>query len=193
MTITLFWDTHSHGTQKEKWSKIYIEAPEDIARKVFFAKFQHNADRVSCTCCGPDYSVSEDDTFAEASAYHRNVPHAYNPKNKDEYGDIEPGESLPKGWVWGESTLIKAKCQRFENGRFDDTMSVEYYLRNGDCLFIDKKEVEDILSQVGQVDIPRQGWVWVEEITCRFCGSTYSYGENCPNCQNPENAGKVIS
>lgn len=68
---TVFWDMHSGGGTKLAWDKIYIEAPEDIAVRVFAAKFDRQADNVTCPCCGEDYSVSEYDSLEEASAYHR--------------------------------------------------------------------------------------------------------------------------
>lgn len=69
--FTSFWDMHSGGGSKEKFDKIYIEAPEDEAKIIFYNRFGHNPERVSCTCCGEDYSVSEYKTLEEASQYHR--------------------------------------------------------------------------------------------------------------------------
>lgn len=71
MNWTLFWDMHSGGDQKEEFSKIYIEAPIDEAKVVFYNRFGHNPERVTCTCCGEDYSIDESKTLEEASAYHR--------------------------------------------------------------------------------------------------------------------------
>lgn len=66
-------DMHSGGNNKEKkWKYIYIEAPEDEAKLIFYNRFGHDPERVSCTCCGEDYSISEEDTFERASAYDRN-------------------------------------------------------------------------------------------------------------------------
>jgi len=70
--FALFWDMNSGGGRKEKWALIYIEC-EDVeeAKRVFYNRFGHNPERVSCTCCGPDYSISVEDSLEEASAYHR--------------------------------------------------------------------------------------------------------------------------
>ncbi len=57
--FTHFWDMHSGGSAKEPWEHILIEANEAEARVIFYNRFGHNPDRVTCTCCGSDYSVYE--------------------------------------------------------------------------------------------------------------------------------------
>ncbi len=68
---TKFWDMHSGGSLKESYGVIYIEAPKEEAIVIFYNRFGHNPNRVSCTCCGEDYDVTESKTFAEASKFHR--------------------------------------------------------------------------------------------------------------------------
>ena len=69
---TQFWDMHSGGGTKEPpYNKIYIEAPEEEAKVIFYNMFGHNPERVTCTCCGEDYSINESDSLKEASAFHR--------------------------------------------------------------------------------------------------------------------------
>lgn len=68
---TRFMDMHSGGSQKEAFAYCYIEAPEGEAKKIFYNRFGHNPERVTCTCCGDDYSISETPTLEEASAYDR--------------------------------------------------------------------------------------------------------------------------
>jgi hypothetical protein len=63
MKVTIFRDMHSGGGCKEDFGTIVIEADQHDAEIVFFNRFGHNPHRVSCTCCGPDYSVYEDDDF----------------------------------------------------------------------------------------------------------------------------------
>lgn len=71
---TLFWDMHSGGSLKvPPYSKIYIQADEETARRIFEERFGRDPDHVTCNCCGPDYSVNEFDSLAEATAFHRNV------------------------------------------------------------------------------------------------------------------------
>jgi len=68
---TEFWDMHSGGGQKEKFSQCFIEASYDEAKSVFYSRFGHNPERITCTCCGEDYSISEYKTLEEATKYHR--------------------------------------------------------------------------------------------------------------------------
>ena len=70
--FTQFWDMHSGGGCKEEpYENIYIEAPKEKAVMVFFNRFHHSPFRVSCTCCGEDYSVNEYKTLKDATAFHR--------------------------------------------------------------------------------------------------------------------------
>ncbi len=69
---TEFWDMHSGGGCKQPpYEHIFIEAPRDAAIKVFYNRFGHNPERVSCTCCGYDYAVEEYDSLQQATAYQR--------------------------------------------------------------------------------------------------------------------------
>lgn len=75
MTWTRFMDMSSGGSTKEPpYEYIYIEAPEAEAKVIFYNRFGHNPERVTCTCCGEDYSISEEPSLAQASAYDRNEP-----------------------------------------------------------------------------------------------------------------------
>lgn len=69
---TQFWDMHSGGGQKEDFAKLYIEAPEEEAMRIFEDTYGHHPYNVTCDCCGEDYSVSEYETLEQATAYHRN-------------------------------------------------------------------------------------------------------------------------
>ena len=80
---TLFWDMHSGGGTKEgNYNKIYIQAPEAEAMVIFYKRFGHNPYRVTCTCCGDDYSVTESKNFAQASGYHRDCEWLSDAKGK---------------------------------------------------------------------------------------------------------------
>jgi hypothetical protein len=69
---TEFMDMHSGGGCKEEpYEYIYIQAPEEEARVIFYNRFGHDPDRVSCTCCGQDYSVTEYDSLDKATEFER--------------------------------------------------------------------------------------------------------------------------
>lgn len=68
-----FWDMSSGGGQKLAWKHIFIQARnEDAAVNKFKRLFDRDPHNVTCSCCGPDYSISDDDTLENLTAYHRN-------------------------------------------------------------------------------------------------------------------------
>ena len=99
---------HSGGDLKEQWAHIFIEAPKNEAEIIFYNRFGHSPDRVTCTCCGEDYAVDESDSLEQATTYLRNSdleeylksPEVLIIRNED----IKPEERLgnvPKqGYVW---------------------------------------------------------------------------------------------
>jgi hypothetical protein len=93
---TLFWDVHSGGHSKEPWEQIYIEAPEEEAISVFYSRFGHNPERVTCTCCGGDYSIQEGE-LDQISGYHRNCEWSGEEKKYVETESSIPLETLLKG------------------------------------------------------------------------------------------------
>jgi hypothetical protein len=60
LRYTQFFDLHSGGYPSSEYAVIYIEAPEDEARRMFTVMFG-DPDYVSCDCCGCDYAVYEVD------------------------------------------------------------------------------------------------------------------------------------
>lgn len=72
---TRFWDMRSGGGQKLDWALIYIELPEDEAVKYFAQRFKRDPNNITCTCCGPDYSIDEQTSLLTATGYHRNCDH----------------------------------------------------------------------------------------------------------------------
>ena len=69
---TRFMDMHSGGSRKLKWAYIYIEAPEAGAKVIFYNMFNRSPDRVTCTCCGPDYSIDSAKSLAQVTGFDRN-------------------------------------------------------------------------------------------------------------------------
>ena len=106
---TEFFDMHSGGGSKEKFEHIYIEAPKEQAEVIFYNRFGHNPNRVSCTCCGQDYSVFESDTLEEATEYTRRkqtlkkfasrkdvlILHAKDIEDHEKVGELPE-----QGYVW---------------------------------------------------------------------------------------------
>jgi hypothetical protein len=115
---TEFMDMHSGGGCKEEpYEYIYIQAPEEEARVIFYNRFGHDADRVSCTCCGQDYSVTEYDSLDKATEFERKggiiesekpMTLAQFSKRKDVLiilasnikKEERVGEVHTSGWVW---------------------------------------------------------------------------------------------
>lgn len=58
---TKFFDMASGGLKKTDYEQIYIELPEDKARKYFEYKFERDPDNITCNCCGRDFLVYEVD------------------------------------------------------------------------------------------------------------------------------------
>jgi hypothetical protein len=130
MTWTRFWDMHSGSGLKEQAAHIYIEAPEYEARSVFFSRFGHDPDRVSCTCCGPDYMVSEGDDIAQLTAFHR-------------------------GCAEDEATGLYV--ERWDGKSWAPYMTLDEYGKREDVLIILARDIEPAERTV---DVPRQGYVW---------------------------------
>ena len=155
MKWTQFWDMHSGGGSKEPQTQIYIEAPEDEARVIFYNKFGHNPDRVTCTCCGSDYSVSESDSLLQATAYQRGCKYAY----------MKDGKEIPKseGFIRGKGTAKGVVAGYIEKPddryAFNEYKTLEEYLVSEDALFIYDK---DILPEWRSGELPQQGFVWVD-------------------------------
>ncbi len=166
---TLFWDMHSGGGSKEKQDKIYIEAPIEEAKIIFYNRFGHNPERVTCTCCGGDYSISEEDSLEEASGFHRNCRFGYLDKD---------GNEVPKerAWISGEGMVngaVKSTCFEEEDREEIDDMKKKYpdsdweeykkhitikkYERQKGVLIIRKEEIK-LKERKG--DVPEQGYVW---------------------------------
>lgn len=148
---TQFWDMHSGGGTKEApYDKIYIEAPEDQAKVIFYNKFGHNPERVTCTCCGEDYSISEHKTLEQATAFHRNC--AYGKK-----GYIEKQKEDLRKYVRGgkDEKVWQAYLEKRGNGAKYQTL--EKYAGRKDVLIIRKNDIkkEDLVGEV-----PEQGYVW---------------------------------
>jgi hypothetical protein len=151
---TQFWDMHSGGGQKESFAKCYIEAPEDEAKIIFYNRFGHSPSRVSCTCCGPDYSISESETLAQATAYHRNCAHGYWDKDGREVPQEEAwvsGKGLNKGY--GSGYLERPDTRYGEK----NLIQLDEYVKLPEVMVIYNKDIKPD-ERIGEV--PEQGYVW---------------------------------
>lgn len=156
MTWTRFMDMHSGGGLKEAFGYCYIEAPEDEAKLVFYHRFGHNPERVSCTCCGDDYSISEAETLADVSWYERGATHGY----------FRPdGSECPQDEAWvrrvglrpGYRTGVIERKSREAYHTVDEWMKVGHGNLDGGVHFIFAKDIKPE-ERVGT--LPRQGYVW---------------------------------
>lgn len=101
---TCFWDMHSGGYPKIKdYTKIYIQAPMHRSIDLFIEQFNQRPDDVACDCCGPNFSVSEGDSLALITAYHRRVTI-----------HDDGTETMDGGWAGPGSVSMKLTdyCQR---------------------------------------------------------------------------------
>lgn len=131
-----FSDMHSGGGLKEKpYKNIYIEChSQQEAEVIFYNRFGHSPCRVTCTCCGEDYSISSDETFEQASAFDRNCR-------------------------WDDTV----KCYLEEPDRQYNSaaqlITVEDYKKLPSVLVIPASEITED-ERVG--DLPVQGYIWVD-------------------------------
>jgi hypothetical protein len=112
-----FHDMHSGGGLKEEpYHMIYIQAiSEDAAKVIFYNRFGHNPERITCTCCGEDYSISSDPSLEQLTGYHRKCKYDGKAKKYVE-----------------EPTRKNAKFQ-----------TMEEYLQSDDILVIYTKDVKE--------------------------------------------------
>lgn len=104
---THFYDMHSGGGAKEDFEHIFIQAPKDEALVIFYRRFGHSAERISCSCCGEDYSVSEldqgetpQDEMREYSKLYYESPSALLIPASDIRADERRGSVPSQGWVY---------------------------------------------------------------------------------------------
>ena len=124
-------DMHSGGGTKEKdYEYIFIEAPEDEAKIIFYNRFGHNPDRVTCTCCGSDYSITESDSIEQSTACERGC-------------DYVDGKYIEK--------------PNREYNKNKELISLDDYLKKDEILVIYDRDIKPS-ERVGEV--PEQGYVW---------------------------------
>lgn len=114
---TRFMDMHSGGGQKLSHNLIFIEAPEDEAIRIFENRFNRNPNNVTCSCCGSDYSISEEkETLEQSTGYERNCAYGEN----DEY-------------------IEQKSTSRYSYGEYQ---TIEEFLKREDVLVIRKEDIK---------------------------------------------------
>lgn len=133
---TRFMDMSSGGSSKEDFKKLLIEAPEAEARVIFYNLFGHNPDRVTCTCCGPDYSIDQNESLAQITAYDRHCTYS----------------SDRKCWVEEVDRSIEKYGGKYE------LITLEDYIKQKDVRVIYASEIK---QEHRNGDVPVQGYVYI--------------------------------
>ena len=129
---TRFMDMYSGGGTKEPpYEFIYIEAPLYEAEVIFYNRFGHNPSRVTCTCCGDDYSINEEQDLSQATAFERNCK--YDSKKK---------------------AYVEELKEPHYGGKYQP---IDDYIKNDNVLVIYR---DQITPDERKGDVPEQGYVW---------------------------------
>lgn len=133
MAWTKFVDMHSGGGQKLDWAYVYIEAPESEAEVIFYKRFGRNPHKVTCTCCGPDYSLTESEDLAQATGFERGCE-----------VDGKSGQYVERPateYAFNKFCTLEDYIMKRENVHFIPASHIEPHERFG--------------------NLPQQGFVWV--------------------------------
>lgn len=154
---THFRDMNSGGRRKLQWKHIYIEAPQAAAEIIFYNRFKRNPNRITCTCCGPDYSISDEKDLAQITGFDRGCNTLKTPRFPDgRYDNDNPflkekyyyeiDESPPEGFEFDD-----------EYTPLYDYCSLEDYIKRDNVLVIYRDDI-DLGETFGS--LPREGYVW---------------------------------
>ena len=148
---TRFMDMHSGGGAKEDFEFLLVELPEREAVVYFYNKFGHNPYRVTCTCCGEDYSVGEDETIQNITGFDRGCRYATpkTPKKGDRGFYIEEGP-IPEGYK------VDHRLYR------SPYISIEDFLNDPEKFRYKIIYRSDISDSEIEGTVPRQGYVWID-------------------------------
>lgn len=159
MTWTRFMDMHSGGSQKEEaFSHLLIEASEDEAKRVFYARFGHNPERVTCTCCGEDYSIDEHLSVEAATAYDRGCPYLEDERGLKARGErdfregfyLEPGEEVPEGMRVSDLSSLRSSAP----------VPIDAFLADPQAHGYEIIRAIEIKPEERTVDVSEEGYVW---------------------------------
>jgi len=155
---TRFMDMHSGGGTKEApYEYIFIEASEEEAKVIFYNKFGHNPERVTCTCCGDDYSIEDGEELSQLTGYDRGCASGYVMDD----GTIHDNNIWNKTPIKDRAELGKhfRYLERKDESEYDyrEYKTVEEYLKDKKVLVISEA---DINPEWRTGDVPQQGYVW---------------------------------
>lgn len=119
---TRFMDMRSGGRLKEDFQYLYVELPEDQAKVFFYNRFGHNPERVTCTCCGDDYSISSDDSLEQLTGFDR-------------------------GCEWNEKTkkYEEMPCEEFS---WNDYVTLDDFKKTANIIYKDEIKPEELVGDV---------------------------------------------
>ena len=148
------------GTKEPPYQYVYIQAPESEARRVFYNRFGHSPDRVSCTCCGADYSVDEHVSLEQATGFERGCRTLVTPRNP-KTGLFQNDDPVIKAHLYLEDGEDPPKGYQVDDRwpRYKEYQPLEEYLKQEDVLVIRKEEIK---PSERKGDLPEQGYVWVD-------------------------------
>lgn len=154
MKWTCFMDAHSGGKQKLDWSHIYVELPEDEATIFFQNRFKRNPSRVTCTCCGSDYSIIEGATLLDVTGYERNCRYAYFDAKDNEVDQT-------KAWICGDGFINGCSARYIDEAdtkcNYREYISMPDFLKLPEKLIIHRKDIEN--SEL-KGSIRQEGYIW---------------------------------
>lgn len=155
---TQFHDMHSGGgTKLPPYERIYIEASEEEAKVIFWKRFERNPQRVTCTCCGEDYSISSHESLAQLTAFDRGcrcVETKRDPATGLYLNDdpnvryLEEGEEPPAGYGISRMSAFRGAYR-----------TLEEYAKDPTVLIIHASEIK---PREGRGSVPEEGYVWVD-------------------------------
>jgi hypothetical protein len=103
---TQFWDMHSGGVVNvPPYTKIYVQAEEDKAEKIFEEVTGEYPYWVNCECCGGNYAVGEHTSLAQATGYDRNCLYKSGQYIEEQDRDYKPHLTLEE-YIEQESVLL---------------------------------------------------------------------------------------
>ena len=153
---TYFMDLHSGGEQKLDWAHVFIEALEAEAKVIFYNRFKRNPERVTCTCCGNDYSISEHADLAQATAHERGCDYGYVLPDGTEKTD-EDALALPlekRRELKAHGRYLERKSRR---GWAREYQTLEDYMKTESVHFIPASHIK---AEERGGSVPAEGFVW---------------------------------